>query len=32
VDGMPMAVQCGLMGMLQGMVRNALIRGCKRPF
>ncbi len=32
VDGMPMAVQCALMDMLHGIVRNALIRGYKRPF
>ncbi|MGG5819480.1 glutamate cyclase domain-containing protein [Falsiroseomonas sp. HW251] len=32
VDGMPLAVQCALMDMLHGIVRNALIRGYKRPF
>jgi hypothetical protein len=32
VDGMPMAVQCGLIAMLHGIVRNAMIRGYKRPF
>jgi hypothetical protein len=32
VDGMPLAVQTGLMDMLHGIVRNALIRGYKRPF
>jgi hypothetical protein len=32
VDGMPLAVQCALIAMLHGIVRNALIRGYKRPF
>jgi hypothetical protein len=32
VDGMPMAVQAALMDMMHGIVRNALIRGYKRPF
>lgn len=32
VDGMPMAVQCAVVDMLNGIVRNALIRGYKRPF
>lgn len=32
VDGMPMAVQTALIDMLHGIVRNALIRGYKRPF
>jgi hypothetical protein len=32
VDGMPLSVQCALVDMLQAIVRNALIRGYKRPF
>lgn len=32
VDGMPLAVQCALIEMLHGIVRNALIRGYRRPF
>jgi hypothetical protein len=32
VDGMSLAVQCGLVEMLGGIVRNALIRGYRRAF
>lgn len=32
VDGMPLDVQCGLVAMLRGIVRNGLVRGFKRPF
>jgi hypothetical protein len=32
VDGMPMKVQTALIDILHGIVRNALIRGYKRPF
>jgi len=32
VDGMPLRVQCALVEMLRGIVRNALIRGYRRAF
>lgn len=32
VDGMPLSVQCAIVDILHAIVRNALIRGYKRPF
>ncbi|MBN9062202.1 MAG: hypothetical protein BGP06_09280 [Rhizobiales bacterium 65-9] len=32
VDGMSMAVNCGLVAMLNGIVRASLVKGFKRPF
>jgi hypothetical protein len=32
VDGMPLRVQCALIDMLHGIIRNALIRGYRRAF